>query len=1024
MASQIFKYPGVFEREIDLSSGEQAALGVPGGVIGTSERGPAFVPVSVGSFPDFRTKFGDLNPKNVAVYAVEQHLNYQTALTFLRVLGAGANSTSTLFENTRIKGIVNNAGFKISASLTPDLSGDHSGAHGAVQFLVARHIVTASEVFGQAGFTNNDSLFTSGSADEAFLVRGVIFAASGTRIQVLNHDESWAASLDDSATVNSTTKKFKIVISSSAGATFASDEGKSGIKIFTASLNPTSNDYFAKLLNTDPEKFSEEKHFIYADYAIDDEVASIATGSGDIAIASGSANTSATSGDTTMPFLNAFGSFNTRFKVASTPKFISQPFGTTEYDLFHFESLDDGVYPNKRTKISISGLRRSTNPRELFGTFSVVIRAFEDTDTNPVVLEQFNNVNLNPDSDGYIGKMIGDAKVYFNFDAEDEDDRRLMVSGKYSNRSKYVRIVMNDAVERKMIPGESLPFGFHGLESPSYNSRLVDRSGSLSGFSGIKRLAGQISTAAPGEILAAIVPPVPMRFKVTRGAVSTDAGKLEGAPGSLETVDARYYWGIKVERTKNILNQNVYDEPNKLVESYTQFNGISQLDVLVTGSGNKDRLNNNKFTLARVALGNGAVADVTASAVTHMREAAYIRNGKPDGTNYTVADNNGSNRITFASLLNKADASTFNSFSNFAKFTCIMQGGFDGLNILDKNAASMNDRSTSTEGRADGTYGNVHASFVSPGFNYNQNGTGISNSTIASYREAAKIMTDSIVSNINVLSIPGQREPLITDFVLDKAKDFNQALYLMDIPAYDSDGERIFDNETTLHPDPTKSGTALEARSLDNDIAATYFPDFVMEDVVNGRRVTVPASVAAVSALAFNDKVAYPWFAPAGFNRASLDFVKRTRTKINQPEREALFDININPIIKFPGEGYVINSQNTLDAEDGSALQSVNVSRMVLDVKRQIVDIGNRFIFDNITPGLRNQLVDRFKPVLSIVQNRSGLKKFEIICDERNNTDADVNNLRINCKILLYPVKAVEFIAIDFVVSKTGAQFV
>jgi hypothetical protein len=1024
MASQIFKFPGFFEREIDQSAEQQAAIGVPAGVVGTSERGPAFVPISVGSFGDFKSKFGDLNPKHAAIYAVSQHLQYQNALTFMRVLGAGSNTTSTHIENTRIQGVVNNAGFKISASLSPDSSGDHTGAHGAVQFLLARHVVTGAEAFGQAGFTNNDSLFTTGSGTEAFLVRGVIFAASGARVQVMNHNESWATGLDDSATANSSTGKFKIVISSSEGTSFASDEGKSGIRIFTASLNPSDDDYFAKLLNTNPEKFSEFKHYVYADFAVDNEIASVGTGTGDIVIASGSSNTSANSGDTNLPFLNAFGRFDTRFQTAKTPSFISQPFGTTEYDLFHFESLDDGEFPNKKVKISIAGLRRSTNPRDKFGTFSVLVRSFNDTDTDPVILEQYNNVNLNPNSDSYIGKAIGDAKVYFNFDAEDEDDRRLMVSGKYRNRSKYVRIVVSDIVERGMIPNESLPFGFRGVEAPSFNSRLVDRSGSLAGFSDIKRLAGQLGAGTNDEILAALVPPLPMRFKVTRGAVSTDAGKLEGAPGNLETVDARYYWGVKIERTKNVINQNVFDETNKLVESYTQLNGISQLDVLVTGSGNKDQLHNNKFTLSRVALGNSSISDVTSSISAHMREASYMRNGKPDGTDYKVTDNLGTSRITFASLVNKAEASTFNAFSNFAKFTCILQGGFDGVNILDKNAVMMNDKASSTENRADGTSGNAYSSFKSPGFDFNQNGSSVSNNTVSSYREASKIITDSIASNINLLVVPGQREPLVTDFIMDRVTEYGKALYLMDIPAYDSSSERIFDNETSLQPDPTKSGILFEGRTLDTDATAPYFPDFVMDDTVNGRRVTVPASVAAVSAFAFNDKVSYPWFAPAGFNRASLDFVKRTTVKINLAEREALFDININPIIKFPGEGYVINSQNTLDATDGSAMQSVNVARMVLDVKRQIVDIGNRFIFENITPGLREQLVDRFKPVLSIVQNRAGLKKFEIICDERNNTDSDVNNNKINCKILLYPIRAVEFVAIDFIITRSGAQFV
>ncbi len=384
MPSQVFNFPGFFDREIDLSFQAQEPVGIPAGIVGPSDRGPAFVPITVGSFQDWRTRFGELNPRFVATYAVEKHLDNRTALTFIRILGAGGNVTDAHIETTRVEGTVNNAGFKISSSLTP-LPGapadTHLGAEGAVQFLVARHVVTGSEAFAQAGYTNNDSLFTSGAADEVNLVRGVIFAASGTRLQVLDHDESWAASIDDSATANSTTNLFKIVISSSAGASFASDEGNDGVRILTCSLDPDNDNYFAKVLNTDPEAFADKKHFVHANFAVDAQVAVVGTGAGDIVIASGSANPSATSGDTAQPWLNAFGRFDTRYRGARTPSIISQPFGDLEHDLFHFEAIDDGKYPNQRFKVSVSALKKSADPRNKFGAFSVQIRAFDDTDT-------------------------------------------------------------------------------------------------------------------------------------------------------------------------------------------------------------------------------------------------------------------------------------------------------------------------------------------------------------------------------------------------------------------------------------------------------------------------------------------------------------------------------------------------------------------------------------------------------------------------------------------------------------------
>jgi hypothetical protein len=1024
MSSQIFNFPGFFDREVDLSSRAQEPVGIPAGIVGSSERGPAFVPVTVGSFSDWGTKFGDLNFRHVSTYAVNEHLKNRTALTFIRVLGAGGNTTATHIETTRVQGTVNNAGFKISASLTP--SGSeliHGGAHGAVQFLLARHVVSSSEAYAQAGFTNNNSFFTTGSADEVMLVRGVIFASSGTRIQVMSHNEAWSTSLDDAATANSTNRKFKIAISSSAGLSFSSDEGQPGIRILTASLDPSSDDYFAKILNTDPESFNEQKHYVYADYAVDSVVAQVATGSGDVVVASGSSNASSTSGDSALPFLNSFGRFDTRYQNAKTPSFISQPFGDVEHDLFHFEAIDDGEYPNKKFKVSILAIKKSSNPRNKFGSFSVAVRAFDDTDTDPAILEQYNDVNLDPSSDSYIAKAIGDRKGFFNFDAENEEDKRLVATGRFPSKSKILRVIMNEDVEKGLVPDECLPFGFRGLDALSTNSRLVDRSGSLAGFSAIKRLHANLGGVGDEEILAALIPPVPYRFKVTRGDISTDPNRLEGAPGNLEVVDARYFWGIKGERIKSVLNPNTSNEPNELVSSYAQFNGISKLDVLVTGSKNKDDLHNHKFTLAKVAFGNTSLSNLTSSVNVHMKEAAYLRNAVPDITDYKVADADGTQRITMATLLNKgSNAAVFNSYSGFAKFTCIMQGGFDGVNILDKHAATLDDRSTSTEGRSDGTYGNVHGSFVSPGFDYNQNGTGLANNSVNSYREAARIITDSIASNVNVVAVPGQRDSQVTDYYADKTRDFGLALYVMDLPNYDASGGRIFDGETSLHTDPQKVANSLESRAIDNEFAASYYPDVVIDDETNGRRVVVPASVAAVSALSFNDRVSYPWFAPAGFNRASLDFVVRTTARINQPERVRMYDVHVNPIVKFPREGNVIFAQNTLE-QAGSALGSVNVVRMLNDVKRQIIDIGNRLIWENITPELRKQLADKIKPVLSTTQIKQGIERYSVTCDDTNNTSADVDANKMNCRIVLVPTRTAEFIAIDFIITRSGVQF-
>ena len=1013
MPEQVLRAPGYFDREIDLSVREVQPTGVPATVIGASLKGPAFVPTTLGSYLDFAARFGDVDPRLQAGYAVQKFLEPKQAAVFIRVLGAGANSTSTDFETTRLQGTVVNAGMRITGSSVG--IGSDNRFKGAVQFLVAKHKVATAEAYGYPMFSDNDSYTLAGS--NAYLTRAVLFTAADTRVMVFHPSESFSNGLDDVTSIddtssNATYRKFKLAISSSAGASFGSDDGFPGVRIYTASLDPSDASYVGKLLNTDPERFETEKHYLHADFAVDTEVASVASGSnGDtVAIFSGSINTSATSGDVTLPFRDAFGRYDTRYTTPKTPVFISQPFGSTEYDLFSVESLDDGAYANTKYKISIVGLKVSSDPRNEYGTFTVLVRSWDDTDYEPKIIEQFSNVTLDFDSDNYIGKVIGTKKVSYLFDAESESDRRIKISGEFPNRSKLIRVVVSEDVVNKTIPASALPFGFRGVEALNTNSLLTDTTPAAA----VARLAGS-GSAFDSRMTGSIVPPIPFRFKVTRGVITSSAN-FTGEPGSSEVADSRLYWGVKFERNNVVANTNVANTSNGLVAAYAKFVGIKQLDTLVTGS-KVDTFNNNKFTLARVALANGSLTDVTSSAAVHMREAAYIRNGKPDGTNYLISDGGFGNRITLATLLQQGTAAEFNKFSEYANFTTFMYGGWDGVNILDKNAARFNDKSTSAE-----TGGLANGNYTSPGAvnSVNWNGAGVNNNAVRSFRVAVDIATDQFAGGgSNIIVLPGQRDSLITDYTMEKAHASELLFYIMDIPYYDSDGVRIFDGDTGRFVDVETTANLFSGRAVDNNSAAAYFPNFVMEDVVNNRRVIVPASVAALAAFGFNDKIAYPWWAPAGFNRGALGFITSTQVKVNQRERNSLYDARINPIVKFPNDGYVFFSQRTLQ-QASTYLESINVKRMLLELKRSLIEIGNRIVWENISPKLREQYKRDASAVLSSVQLRKGIEDYKIVCDSTNNSIADIENSLIRAEIRVRPTRATEYVVMDFIVNPQG----
>ena len=1020
MAEQTFRSPGFYEQEIELVAGAQQPIGIPGGVIGTSLKGPAFVPVTVASMADFESKFGGVSPERFAPYAVNEFLKHKQALTFTRVLGAGANSTLSDASATLSEGIVKNAGFKITSAASTQGT---KIADSSVQFIVARHFISASggprEEQGFPIFTDNPSF---PGATEANLIRGMIFAASGTRILARSYNEGYGpavtASLGPESLTDGLARRFKLIVSSSAGASFASDDSNPGVRIYTASLDPADSAYISRVLNTDPDLFAEKKHLLYLDLPIEKELVPVMTGTSvsDITVAIASGSTA---------WIDTFGRFDTRYSTARTTSFISQPFGAYEYDLFHFETITDGEYGSDKFKVSVSNVQASTDLNAPYGTFDITLREFGDDDINPKGVEYYPKLSLDPKSTNYIARMIGDKKVRYDFDADEKSERRLIISGKYPNRSINFRVVMNEAVDNGSTPAASLPFGFRGIPVLKTVDSLTDDATSLtfggSTFSGGSRLH---ITGSITSLSSSLFPPLPLRFKVTRGPMSENTSNI-GEPGSNERTDSRLHWGVVIQSMpltssmpNAVLNYNVGTLENNLVKSYTKFQGIMKKDVLVTGSA-ADVFNANKFTLSRVALANTSLSDVTGTASTHMKEAAYVRNGSPSPINYQISYG-GSSRVTLGTLV-ASSSIMFNRFASFNKFTNIFYGGFDGLNILDRDNRKMNDRASSMESGYAGENGKA-LGVTETGLTSNAAGTGVDNNIIASYRSAIDIMTDEISSNINLLMVPGIRESLVTTYASNATRDYSLAMFIRDIAYYDDSGYRIFDDTASRRPSIRQTSETFVGLNVDNNYVATYFPDVYVTDSTLGRKVKVPSSIAAFGAIALNDKVAYPWFAPAGFNRASLDFVGNVQVRLNQSDRDTLYDARINPIATFPSGGFVIFGQKTLQLKK-SALDRVNVRRLLLEVKRVVSDVAGRLLFEQNTPAVRSRFIGSVTPQLALVQAQAGIEKFRVIMDDSNNTPADAEQNRLNGKIIVVPTKTIEFIAVDFVITPSGVSF-
>ena len=220
----------------------------------------------------------------------------------------------------------------------------------------------------------------------------------------------------------------------------------------------------------------------------------------------------------------------------------------------------------------------------------------------------------------------------------------------------------------------------------------------------------------------------------------------------------------------------------------------------------------------------------------------------------------------------------------------------------------------------------------------------------------------------------------------------------------------------------SSTGAITQANNLDTSYAAAYWPWCQIADPATGKNVWVPASTMIAGVYAYNDKVAEPWFAPAGINRGGLSRVIRAEQKLPQSTRDNLYLNKVNPIATFPGTGVVVYGQKTLQSA-ASALDRVNVRRLLIQLKSYISQVALNLVFEQNTAATRNQFLSQVNPYLETVQQRQGLYAFRVIMDDTNNTPDVIDRNELIGQIYLQPTKTAEFIYLDFNITPTGATF-
>ena len=291
----------------------------------------------------------------------------------------------------------------------------------------------------------------------------------------------------------------------------------------------------------------------------------------------------------------------------------------------------------------------------------------------------------------------------------------------------------------------------------------------------------------------------------------------------------------------------------------------------------------------------------------------------------------------------------------------------------------------------------------------NTEGISATSGDASDYDEAALLLANTEEFNFDVLLTPGLNHADHTttvDKFVDLVQERGDAIYVLDL---------------TGHGDALNTVTA-EAQGMNSSFAAAYWPWVKVQAQGVGKQVWAGASAVMGGVYAFNDSVSDQWFAPAGLVRGGIPGVVRTERKLSRSDRDSLYVSKVNPLATFPGQGVVAYGQKTLQTK-ASALDRVNVRRLLINLKRFIGGQANNLVFEQNTIATRNRFLSAVNPYLDSVVQREGLYAYRVVMDDTNNTADVIDRNQLVGQIYIQPTKTAEFIVLDFVVQPTGASF-
>jgi hypothetical protein len=947
MAVEKFNFvsPGVQVAEIDRSGSPATAPAIGPAVIGRAPKGPGLVPTRIESINELYALFGqpsaggrtgdvwrngNLAAPTNGLYAAEAYLRNNGPITFVRLVGDQAPA-DVLVTNS------GEAGWDFDKAVGLFFANSTSGSS------VGIDNVTAS--LGAIIYCDTDA--------DVYLVSGQNNQTSS------NADYQMYQS--DVATASDMT--YTLIVSSSLQNHLTA----------TFNLDPNSDLYIRNVLNTNPH-FTNETLYptgaanYFLGETFESSIAEQVVGS------RSGAPTSVGEGNVAWMFRASLQSGTvdhsarqSKASAAKTGYVLAQDLSTdiSNYNpasmqkLFRFVSTDiRGEWDNRNLKISVANITAPTNPTvDPYGFFDVLVREASDTDNKPAVLEQFTGLTLNPNSNDYIARRIGDQ--YYEWDS---NEKLYNTYGTYENNSKFIRVEMIDEVDNATTNPAFLPAGFYGplryVGQPVSGAGPSSKARNIDGTTGFLKTGNLVtaSYSSGGEVLT----------NDFTSSISFPKMVLRQSGSDGVSTTSRASYGVKAEGTIGRRDNGYSDYLVRL---------SSALDDAHIASASQQTEYSFIFSLDDISGSTTAPVYVSGS-----RKSGESLRGTGD----------------FDTLL----AASINSF------TMPLSCGTDGFDITEPEPFANRLLTDKDDGTSSEFY---------------------------SLRKAIDTIRDSEVVEHNVCAVPGIYTTGITDYLIDMAEERRDTLAVIDI---ENDLKNRFEQTTqpslggdriTL-PNVSNAISSMKSRAFNTSYAAAYYPAVQIADGATGARLYVPATVAAIAAYGSTDGTAAPWFAPAGFNRGGLSDSSSGITatgvakRLTSKERDELYEVNINPIAHFPQEGVVIFGQKTLLA-DRTALDRINVRRLLIYLKKEISRIANSTLFEPNVRATWNNFTSRVKPLLDSVKADFGLEDYRLILDETTTTPELIDRNVLYARVLLKPTRTIEYIALDFEVFRSGASF-